>query len=798
MRTTLLLLLLCCCLGGVISVCRASALSPEKVTALSKSLKGADAKAQDTAAHQLAADGQTAPLLAALRTGDPRTRKLILSCMPRCMTPEVVAAVLPLVKKDPSAEVRLAAVQSLVGVRYHQQELVRRLSPQVDDALFAALKDTSLEVVRMAINLLPAQDARLEPALLDLLAHSSLPAIRSQVVGQLSRYSDTRVIAALRKVVNDPDTNVSAAAVGALGQSGNRKMAPVVLAVLKDPARKPEVVYNAGRALATLAAPDYLSPLLEIARKGRPLAQMGTLIALGGYSDPRAGQCLIAALKSPIPPLRAAASEALTQNHYRPAVLPLIAAAKAEHDARLRSAMLGTLAEMADPRAYDTFRGYLDAADTSLRLTAVGGLAALRDRRAVAPLLARLPKADESLHGAITRALAEIDDPHAVEPLIKALMTGLPDKTVPLASLQELDSAIRMLTGISFHPMPMDDSIPLRAGFRAVTRGAPIEFGHFTDILLTLYNESPNALVITGIRSLTDQGAEPMVLKSDVNAEKAGAGFTAVPAAHTPGMPARFISSGLLLPGQILQLKLPYRALTREEKLAISYLPAGKAYNGTPTALQAFGIYLPHAPASSDTAHTFEPFVEKSWRALCADNLRITAGEAFPPRSVLLTGEVAPIDCTISVTLYPTAAGSAGTIDEAREAAAKLSSRKAEELGITYSLALNGYVVADKDDRWVLKDIHKPERAPLPRVPLAFFAEADRGAVKIKLDKAPPAGSRLWNSYPILDEKTLQQPYLAITAKDLPAFLESVRANGATLTQDATPGIAHYQLNTTP
>ena len=784
-----------CCLGiGCLAPARA-ALAPEKVTALSKALLGTDAKTQTDAAQQLATDEQTAPLLAALHSSNQSARTAVLAVLPRCLTPEVVEALLPLMQHDPSPKVRLAATQALVGVRYRDK--VRQLTARVDDAFFASLKDSSLEVVRLIINVLPPRDARLEPALLDLLAHSQFPAIRSQVIGRLEGSTDARAIAGLKKAINDQDITVSASAIMALGQSGNRSHAALIFTVLKDPARNPEVVYNAGNAMATLAAPDYLARLLGVARTGRPISRMGALIALGGYSDPRAGACLVTALKDPLIPLRAAATQALGQNHYRPAVYPLIAAIKAETNEQLRGAMLGTLAGLGDPRAFETFKGYFNSSTPALRNAAVGGMAALRDPRAVPLLLARLPKADAAMQDEIARALAEIDDPHAIEPLMRAFKGHEFDPQV--------DFSIRALTGISLRDTPAEMPAPIRIGIRPPQRAKQVVFGQIATALITLYNDSPNALVITGIRSLTDQGAERIDLKSEVTAEPAGAGYLAHLSAQSPGTTGQrhSLASGLLLPGQLLQVATPYRALTGRERLLISYLSSGKPYDGTPASLQALGIYLPvltgrvsSAGASPTvTTRTFAPYTEKAWRSICTENMRVDPAQAYPSRSVLVTNEVTPIDCTVTTMLFlDTRNTVAGTIDVARDAAAKLSGHNADEIEMTYSQALTGYVVAEKDTRWLLKDPRKPERTPLPHAPLGFFTEADRGPVKIALGTLQPAGGMLWKHYPISTDKALQQPYLVIAVKDLPAFLEAARAKNATLTWQPAPSPAHYRL----
>lgn len=216
------------------------------------------------------------------------------------------------------------------------------------------------------------------------------PPVRRGVVTALARLNLPEVVPPLIRAANeDPDEDVRAEALRALGTLGDARARPVVEAALDAPAVK--LRHAAARACATLcASPEAANRLVEIAVRDQPLA-----VGLNARAS------LVRMLEGPDPSRSASARRAL-EDRARPALTEGSA-----FEERARAALL--VAELDDPTTtpvlVEVARG-----PNPLRIYAVYALGRVGDGRAVPVLAIHLQAADPGLAAYSYDALRRLQD----------------------------------------------------------------------------------------------------------------------------------------------------------------------------------------------------------------------------------------------------------------------------------------------------------------------------------------------------------------------------------------------------
>ncbi len=411
----------------------------------------------------------------------------------------------------------------------------------------------------------------------------------------------------------------------------------------------------------------------------------------------------------------------------------------------------------------------------------------------IARQIEQLQKGDAVTRIAAVQALAKDDDARAITPLLRALRS---EKDPAMAA--KINQALLQLTGRTFSAAPADPAAkpplsPVLLGIRPAQGGA-FRFGQVAETIFTLVNDSPRALVVTTLHPVDNPGEDDISLSGRVfgEIENSLEEDAYIHELLVQQAARRILYAGLLLPGQALQVRSPYRAISPDDRFLVKYLPAAKPYNGTAASLRPLVVYVyDRTGVEKDaTSHIYRPFTPRLWQT--ASNGFERTREIGPDageRAVLLTaGTKDPRECIIAARLTP--AAPAFFVEEARTVAQKITGIPAAKLELAYSVALGGYVVAEGKMRWVLKDRTQTARGlRLPLLPLLLCKEVDCGDIHVKVsDKqdgpnGKDAGWKFWDSYPVTfgDGMYLKGEFIIISAKQLVDFLSAVGAKGGVI-----------------
>ena len=766
-----------------------AALTPEQVAEYTAKLQGDDEKAYQDAANKLAADKQVDVLLAALKSDKVACRTGVIYSLQRCMDAAVLEALLGVLQGDPEPRVRNVTV-SIISSAYTRPELKDK-QPAVLAALKGAANDADGFVARDAVIAVTRMAPEDVDFLLDVLAQGRTGMVRGQASRMLTFTKDPRAYDALVKAVADPDVAAGSAAVIDLGRLGDKRAAPLLLGVLQDQARHPQFATNAAHALAALAAPEVLEPLLQLAQTGSPRMREHALAALGGYTDPRVAPLMVTALSDRNEWTRTTAARILANLQYAPAADALLAQYPKETGASPRGEMLRALAALAEPRARDLFTAALTDRDRTVRINGIQGLLALDDETAYDTLLKMLQgTANEDISTAV-RLLGNSGRPRAIEPLLQYFQRKREQKPNTGWGGEE-DDAIRKLTGGDIMGLivltGVNRAAPVAIAIKRAD-GGPLTGGEVMEVLITLYNRSKHAVVVQELIPTFHRGEDPIILSSAVYGEiTPGKGSyryreLSQQASRIP------LHAGLLLPGQAMQVKTAFRPVSVNERFLVRYLQAAQPYDGTPASLAPLTVFIPDLVRDT-TERLFVPFTDAGWHTVCRSMpVAMPTGPGAAERAVIV--EFAP-DVTVQeepMMSYPRIDFAHFLLlDRVRRTAADIAQRPIDDLALGYSKALGGYVVAEGNRRWLLTGDKQPERGKtLPTFPLPLLKDADQGGIRVQIDPQQPAakpeGQRFWEVYPVEQGDGMYTRGLFITVDDaaLPAFLDAVLAHKGSL-----------------
>lgn len=245
------------------------------------------------------------------------------------------------------------------------------------------------------------------------------PNVRKLIVDALGKRADARFIEPLLPILSDPDPNLRAAAAEALGRLKAVSAVRGIVALLQD---EEWVVFSAVSALAEIGDPAALLPLMDLVRRGSPLARYASIEAIGSLD---AGGLSPAALVTMIETAGA---------DLRPALVKVLVAVTEKKDPTIWATL--------DPERWVVLLGDLLAHDEpETRLAAMTGLGFLGDRRGTEPVLAcyrKVAQPTEDLADCAVGALVGTGDRQA---LLCAIQTD-DDPAGPIAirALGELQS----------------------------------------------------------------------------------------------------------------------------------------------------------------------------------------------------------------------------------------------------------------------------------------------------------------------------------------------------------------------
>ena len=258
--------------------------------------------------------------------------------------------------------------------------------PDCRAAVLDACTDPDENVRRVALEHLPYfDDVPALPVLSRALAEGT-PRERASAAQAMGRLPDSGVASALTAALADPDAWVRYFAAGSLGALGSEEACEGLMTVARqDPARHVRIA--ALGALGKICSDAAVEVLAEVARaQAEEDLAIAAIKALGDVPGAEAWPPLQRALRSPSPPRRIAAIEALTRRGGAPVPQALQWTAAADEDAEVARAAVGALGALAASHgaAWEDAIAALVAltADANRRADCVAALAGVPPERA--------------------------------------------------------------------------------------------------------------------------------------------------------------------------------------------------------------------------------------------------------------------------------------------------------------------------------------------------------------------------------------------------------------------------------
>jgi HEAT repeat protein len=382
-------------------------------------------------------------ILAAIRAGDPRHRKLLLPLLSAAPVTDDVETCL----QDADPEVRAAACEALARIG----------NPAAVPALFAALEDPNPGVVQSAVAAIQslgspdterrAIEAARSPnpsvrrwglrilayfgssAALDVCLEGLAdedPRVRDSAIYGLPFIDDVRAKEALFELARAPVPRTRSAAVRALGQIPNdARVQAVLLRALTDP--DPWVRYYGCQSLGRVGAEAAAEPVARLLADEAGQVRVSAVEALSHFTSQVAHDALVTAARAEDDDVRRAALVGLGMMK-RPESLPALLEATRSTETATRLVALSALAPFDGSEVTAALASAASDPDEGIRSAAIGFLAGRPGREATTVLidLLRRSPASPRLHQAVA-----LPTPERIPGIFEALRTA-DDELAPL------------------------------------------------------------------------------------------------------------------------------------------------------------------------------------------------------------------------------------------------------------------------------------------------------------------------------------------------------------------------------
>ena len=311
-------------------------------------------------------------------------------------------------------------------------ELKRVGTSMAVPALSALLTDENLShSARYALESMPAPEAGL--ALIEALDRTN-GLIKAGIIHSIGRRHDTRAVAALARLLTDPDGTVAGSAATALGRIGGTEATRMLLDGLSNagPSAPRVAIIDALLASANQelaegrreSAPAVFEKLLKIPAPDhvRAAAYKGMIETA---SPSRAVELVRAALAGRDGALQIAALE-MSRGLTPPEATRVLCESAVKAAPALKIAVIEALRQRGDPAAAPSLAAMATSADDTVRVAAVAGLGELGDDAAVPLLLEAAGSSSEAEARAGRQALLVLKRGDVTQVLISQLTSGKP------------------------------------------------------------------------------------------------------------------------------------------------------------------------------------------------------------------------------------------------------------------------------------------------------------------------------------------------------------------------------------
>jgi HEAT repeat protein len=352
-------------------------------------------------------------LLDSLSSADPAEVRFALAELQHWRDVETIAALLELVTRGADISVRALA------------ESFKAIGDPAISTLESSLHKASNEGKLRLLDLIAATGEGTLTPIVAPLANTASVFVRARVAATLGRLHSRAAIPALRRLAEDRNDRVRAAAIKSIGWIGTDDDIILFSHCLDDSAI--DVRKAATGAMILNGSTQAINVFGNDLNHPDPDRQRNAAVALGIIGAEETKAPLVRAISHPNPEVRRAAIEALARIGHLQDTEPVRAALR-DANSQVRRAAISALITLNGPHAVDDIRLLLSDADAWVVLHTIETIAALRDAKHARLIIPYLQHNEELIQIATVRALAAIGGPEQIDnlrPLTTAENQGL-------------------------------------------------------------------------------------------------------------------------------------------------------------------------------------------------------------------------------------------------------------------------------------------------------------------------------------------------------------------------------------
>jgi HEAT repeat protein len=415
---------------------------------------------QDRAGKQAERETDAAQRIVDLKSKNPRLR---VEAAKRLGDLHLGTEALLLALKDPNAQVRAAAAQSLGS---SAEDAEGRLRQEVCESLLAAIDDENdfaCAAAVQSLGRLKLEESRAE--ILICLEDKSSYVVDAAVLA-LARLGPPEVAEHLESYLDSQNDWIKASAVRAMGILGHTQAGPKLTAILVECFGKPVrdrhdfLVAHTIRAIAQLRVVEAVPILIQIAQREVGL-RTRAVQALIELNDERAAPLLVELLNDPSSSLQVSLVKMMMRADYRPAVVAIRPLLK-NQNSQVRQTAMEAVIHFKDTAALEDVRQIcFSDSNPFLRARAVHGLAGLAGEGALPDFCNLVQDSNAYVRQAVVEAIGSqgLMSPWVIETILMPMAESDPSPQVVEAARRILDNQVDLAPYSRTNDLPAGDSL---------------------------------------------------------------------------------------------------------------------------------------------------------------------------------------------------------------------------------------------------------------------------------------------------------------------------------------------------
>jgi len=348
-----------------------------------------------------------------------------------CINDDLTVAPLMGLLKDPHAQVRRFAAESLEKIEWSPSSEGERVSHQLATGDWYGLGDLGEEAIGPLTEALSWGDASVRTSVVMAMGRIKSPLTVDVLGERLLQDEDHNVrlnsalslrdggveaVGLLVESLKDPVWEVRNSAAETLAQIGEPAVEALIKA-LESPVEysRSRAAYSLGRIRNTRA----VEPLIECLDDEKETVRWNVVKALGEINDPTATGPISVLLKDKIRSIQWQATLALLNNHE--GVEIILEALKSSDSGYRYQDLIAGMGDTTEKGAVDSIIIKLGSEEAEIKWNAVVALGKIGDPKAIPNLLELIGDKNSEMRGNIVMALGDIGSKEAVDPLLEAL-----------------------------------------------------------------------------------------------------------------------------------------------------------------------------------------------------------------------------------------------------------------------------------------------------------------------------------------------------------------------------------------